>query len=217
LAQAALSVQISSVKNKIDDVNKESEQYKELEETVVSLEKGLAGVKEIYDGKNQWTKLLTHLEKATPNDVKYTALKITGNQAEATVEGNDINSLARFVESYQGYQVITLQGTGEPTDTLTISIDGGQADSVTVKSSGGWNYSVNIDPSINHTIKIVSDSKSSDITYTAADKTIKTEGEAVSAQVKNLFTAVDTKEYQKKEDGKVTFKSTFNFEGGLLW
>lgn len=217
LAQAALSVQISATQRKIDQVNKDSEPYRELEETVISLEKGLTGVKEIYDGKNQWTKLLDHLEKATPNDVNYTALKISANTIEAGLDGGDVNSLARFVESYKEYQVIVLTGSGQPNETLVVTVDSAPAGTAMVKSTGSWVYALHIDPATPHNIKITNGVRNSDISYVPEGKKLQVAGESVTAQVKNLFTNIETKEYQKKEDGKVSFRTTFSFDGGLLW
>lgn len=217
LAQAALSVQISSTNKKIAEVNKESEKYKELEETVISLEKGLAGVKEIYDGKNQWTKLLEHLEKATPNDVQYKTLKIAEGKIEATLEGTNVNSIARFVESYKAYQVIVLAGSGEANESFAVLVDGAPGGSAQVKSDGTWTYALHIDPAVNHIVSITGTGKSSNINYVAESKKIESTGEPITAVVKNLFTLIETKEYQKKEDGKVTFSTAFSFDGGLLW
>lgn len=213
----ARKAEISSTDKKIADVQAESEKYKELEETVISLEKGLAGIKQISDGTNNWTKLLPHLEAATPTDVKYATLKISSGTLEGTLDGKSVDSLAKLVESYKKYQVIVLTGPGTEGGNVNISIDGGAATAVSVKSNGLWVYAVNIDPAKDHEINI--DGSGNDaisIKYTAKDKKIASTNSSVTAISKTLFSNVETKQYQKKGAG-ISFDLKLNFDASTLW
>jgi hypothetical protein len=213
----AKKAEISSTDKKIADVNTESEKYKELEETVISLEKGLAGVKKVTDGTNNWTKLLPHLEASTPTDVKYVNLKISSGALEGTLEGKSVDSLAKLVESYKRYQVIVLSGPGVEGGSVNVSIDSGTATAVNVKSNGLWVYAINIDPDADHEIKVdTSGSDAITIKYTAKDKKIVSTDAAVTAQAKKLFSNVEAKQYQKKDTG-ISFDLKLNFDVSTLW
>lgn len=209
--------ELADVEKNIKNVQEEIAQYKDLEETVISLEKGLAGVKQILDGGNRWTKLLSHLEKATPNDVAFTNLKLSGNAVEASLKGKTINSLARFMESYKAYKVIAITGSSVTGKTVNVSVDGGPKETVMVKSDGKWLYAANFDPATDHTISVdVAEGKAMTIKYSAKEKKIETNESGVNAETKNLFSEVEVKEYQKKENS-VEFTAKFNFESGSIW
>lgn len=213
----AKKTEIGSTEKKIAEVRAESEKYKELEETVISLETGLAGIKQISDGTNDWTKLLPHLETATPTDVKYVSLKILSGSVEGTLEGKSVDSLAKMVESYKKYQVIVLSGPGKEGEDVRLSIDGGSETPVKVKSDGRWVYAVNIDPEKNHEIKVnTTGSSAISIKYTATGKKIESTVSSVTATTKLLFSDVETKQYQKKDAG-IAFDIKFNFDASTLW
>jgi Tfp pilus assembly protein PilN len=211
--------QISQTANTIKSTQSEIDQYKELEQTVISLEKGLAGIKQISDGENRWTKLFPHLEKATPADIQFTKLNLSNGKIEASLVGQNINSLARFLDSFKGYQVIAITGSGVAGTTVNIKVDSGDSQAVMVKTNGTWIYAANFDPVTDHTITAqgsASDAKIINIKYTAADKKIVSDDTSVKAGTKNLFSGVETTQYTKKDES-VTFDSTFSFDGSALW
>lgn len=208
---------ITSTQKKIDGVKAESEKYKELEATVISLEKGLAGVKQIVDSSSRWTKLLPHLEKATPTDVKYTYLKLADGAIEGTLEAASVESLAKMIESYKQYKVIVLSGPGTESGTISLSVDGATPETVAVNSSGRWIYAVSVDPATNHGIKITQPEKEEiTIKYTADSKKVESTDSSVTAESKNLFTSIETGQYQKK-DNYVTFDVKINFDSKSIW
>lgn len=209
--------ELANTKSQIASTEEEISKYKELEETVLSLEQGLAGAKSILDGENRWTKLLAHLEKATPADVQFTRLKLTNNKIEADLRGQSVNSLARFSESLKAYQVISFSGPGEQGKSVNITIDGGAAESAFVKTTGRWIYAASLDPSKDHEIIVDSgDGKKETIKYIAADKKIDSNTKDIQAETKNLFSEVETNQYDKKDNG-IEFKATLKFDGGLIW
>lgn len=79
--------------------------YKKLEDTVISLEQGLERIGNIINGGSKWSLFLKELEKSTPSDVRYLSIDIKDNIVKADLEGKDINSLARYVESLKSYKV----------------------------------------------------------------------------------------------------------------
>ncbi|MCL4386926.1 MAG: PilN domain-containing protein [Patescibacteria group bacterium] len=83
----------------------ELEDYKNLEQTVISLENGLTSIKEITKNSVKWSLFFTELEKAIPADTKFTKLDIRDNQINADVEGTSVDSLARFVQSFGDYKI----------------------------------------------------------------------------------------------------------------
>lgn len=213
----AKNSELSSTKKEIVSTEGEIAKYKELEETVVSLEQGLAGARQILDGENRWTKLLFHLEKATPGDVQFIRLKLTNDKIEADLKGQNINSLARFSESFKEYKVISLSGPGEQGESVNITIDGGPAEAAMVKTNGRWIYAANFDPAKDHEIAVdVGENKKETIKYKAADKKIESDTKDIQTETKNLFSEVETNQYDKK-DNMVEFKTTFKFNGSLIW
>jgi len=97
--------QNKKLKTSINGTEEELVLYKDLEETVVSLKKGLDGVKEITSKSSKWSKFFSELEKATPQDVSFKNLNIKDTEITATLTGKNIDSLARFIESFQSYTV----------------------------------------------------------------------------------------------------------------
>lgn len=96
---------IKNLNQSIDSTNQSLKEYKKLEETVISLEEGLKDIKSILAGKSKWSLFFTELEKATPADIQFKKIEIKENTAKAEVIGRDINSLARFVESFKTHKV----------------------------------------------------------------------------------------------------------------
>lgn len=210
--------ELSRVNDEIKTTEEEVSKYKELEETVLSLEKGLAGIKQITDGENRWTILLPHLEKATPTDIKFTKLKLSDGKVEADLEGQSINSLARFLESYKSYKVISLSGSGEVGSTVNVKIKDGNQTSLKVKSDGRWIYAVSFDPAQNQEIIIDygEDKTKATVKYDAKTKNIETNEGSIKAEGKNLFSDVGTDKYDKSGE-IVKFTAKFNFDGGAIW
>lgn len=212
----ATKVSLASTQSKIASTQQEVDKYKELEQTVASLENGLAQVKKIFDGQNDWSKLFPHLEAATPNDIAFTQLSLAPGTISANLTGKSVDSLARFVESYKNYQLVSFSGTGTFGDTVTISIDGTEAGKTFVKSNGTWVFSTKMDLTKDHAITATTGNNTTKLTYTAADKTIKSEdGSAVKTQIKYLFSDVIVTSYTKS--GNVVFTAKINYDGSLLW
>jgi len=206
---------IANLNNKIAEKNTEIAKYAELEKTVLSLENGLASSKKIFDSQNTWSRLLPHLQAATPGDVVYTTLSLEPGKITADLTGNDVNSLARFVTSYKNYELLVMSGTGEWGETAVITVDSQPSVGVPVKSVGTWVYSTPIDLNKDHTIKVVVGDKTDNLTYTAATKEIKSETGSTTVALKKLFTNVEVKQYSKSD--KVVFSATINYDGALLW
>jgi VCBS repeat-containing protein len=197
-------------------------QYKDLETVVISLEKGLASAKTILNGKDNWTRLLVHMEAAAPKDVQYTKLKLTDGKIEADLNGKSVDSISRYIESYKGYKVMVLRGTGQNGDKITVASSGKQG-TTTVNGDGAWVYSIETDPAKDQEITVTktgivnSENDSvSKVTYTASDKKIVTEN-GITANIKNLFSAVESPGYTKNPDGTIKFSAKMNFEGSDLW
>lgn len=98
----------SAVKRLDKDISKtesDLKDYKKLEETVISLEQGLERIDRIVNGGSKWSLFFKELEKSTPADIRYISIDIKDNKVKADLEGKDINSLARYVESMKNYQV----------------------------------------------------------------------------------------------------------------
>lgn len=211
---------IASAEKKITSLNNQLLEYKELEENVLSLENGLAGAKAIIDGSNRWTLLLPHIEKATPADIKFTKLALKDDLITASLTGRDVNSLARFVESFKSYEIYGLRGTGVSGDNVLISVDGGQAVEVRVKTDGQWLYPISFDPAVSHTISVTPASKPDETlakaSYDPATKEITTETGTITIEKKNLFSNVEVSEY-KKENSGISFDATISFDGAILW
>ena len=98
------SARISTVDKNIAKIEDELKVYKELEESVMTLEIGLAEIKGIVGGGRDWTALYGDLEKATPADIRFISFKINGNSILADLEGSDVKSIDRFIKSFSGYK-----------------------------------------------------------------------------------------------------------------
>jgi hypothetical protein len=209
--------ELTNIKAKISATEQDASQYKELEDNVLSLEKGLAGAREIIDGSNSWSKLLPHLEKATPQGIKYTQLDITSGQIVGSLRGAAVESLAKYVASYQGYKVLYLSGPGQKDQTVSISVDGGTAEILNVKTSGRWSYAAGVDPSTDHQFVITSlDGTKATIQYIASTKEVQSTDPNVSAEARVLFTSVSTNEYRKIDEG-IAFDVIIAFDPEVLW
>ncbi|MDD5693546.1 MAG: PilN domain-containing protein [Patescibacteria group bacterium] len=98
-------VQISSLNSSINKTKEELVAYADLEKTVLSLEKGLAEIKQILAGGTKWSKFFAELEKATPADTQITSFDIKGDTITLTVTGKDVRSIDRFIKSFSNYKV----------------------------------------------------------------------------------------------------------------
>jgi len=219
---------INSTNKDITKVRAEINNYKELEETVISLEKGLKGAKDILDGKNQWTKLLVHLEKAAPADVKYVTLKLSSDGTiAASLKGKNIDSMARYIESQKNYTVLTLTGKGNPGEEITVS-NGDFVTTTMVKLNGTWVAGVYVDPATTQEISIT---KTGTTTETESEPVVEqqtkltydpktkqaTGDNNISSTLNNLFTEVTTKGYKKETGDEVSFSIDMIFNGSAIW
>lgn len=98
------STKLSSTNKKIEKIQEELLAYKELEESVVTLETGLAEIKGIIDGGKDWTAFFEDIEKATPSDIQFLNFSISGNSITAGLRGGEIKSIDRFIKSFSNYK-----------------------------------------------------------------------------------------------------------------
>lgn len=98
------SVKISSTDKDIVKVQDELKAYKDLEESVATLESGLADINKIVSGGRNWTDFFEEIEKATPADIQFTSFQVAGNTINATVKGKDVKSIDRFIKSFSTYK-----------------------------------------------------------------------------------------------------------------
>jgi len=120
------TAKISSTTKKIDDINEELKPYKDLEESVTTLELGLKEIKGILAGGTDWTAFYSDIEKATPADVQFTGFKVTGSTVTADLSGKDVQSIDRFLRSFSGYKDAKGNNvyTGVAVDGYTSKDDG---------------------------------------------------------------------------------------------
>jgi Tfp pilus assembly protein PilN len=95
---------IASANKNIEKINTELKPYKELEDSVATLENGLREIKGIVAGGRDWTAFYGDIEKATPADVQFTTFKVTGNSVSADVTGKNVQSIDRFMRSFSAYK-----------------------------------------------------------------------------------------------------------------
>lgn len=98
------SARIASVGKDIEKVQGELVAYKDLEESVATLETGLADIKKIVSGGRNWTTFFEEIEKATPTDIQFTSFQISGNTVTAGLKGKDVRSIDRFIKSFSTYK-----------------------------------------------------------------------------------------------------------------
>jgi Tfp pilus assembly protein PilN len=213
--KVSANIRLDNTEKNIDEIKAESEQYKELEETVVTLESGLLAIKQTMDGENNWTLLFPHLEAATPQDVTYRSLTIEGDTVEATLVGESVDSIARYLKSYENYQAVTLSGVGKPQEEISFVINNQNIGTSKVKSDGRWVYSLRVPTEEDFVLEIDGTSKEK-VTFTQATKTLKSESGNVTTGISNLFTDLVTKQYTKDGSG-VNFSATFKITTGVLW
>lgn len=213
--KVAASLSLKNTQKNIDEVRAESEQYKELEETVLSLESGLAGIRSTLDGQNSWTLLLPHLEAATPNDVRYNSLGIQNGIVTAQLTGKTVESLARFIQSYENYKVVVLSGTGPSQEQIKFSLDGNSIGATKVKSNGSWVYALKVSTDQDFVIES-SGAVADKVIYTASTKELRSESGRITTGTANLFKDISTKQYAKDGNG-VTFDCTYTIATEVLW
>jgi hypothetical protein len=98
------AVRIGSVDADIKKIEGELVAYKDLEESVATLEVGLAEINKIVAGGRDWNDYLGEIEKATPADIQFTSFQVTGNTVSANLNGKDVQSIDRFIKSFSGYK-----------------------------------------------------------------------------------------------------------------
>ena len=102
-----MQVKAKAVEKDTAEIKKtlESETYASLEKTVLSIEQGLKDVKQIVTGDDKWESIFAIFEAATPNDIRFKSLDITKDLVvSATLEGKNVNSIDRFLRSFQNYK-----------------------------------------------------------------------------------------------------------------
>ncbi len=96
---------IANTDSQINTLNQQLQAYSGLEKTVLSLETGLGEIKTIINNDSKWLVIFGEIEKATPADIRFRSMKIsTENAVVAEVEGKDVNSIDRFIKSFNAAQ-----------------------------------------------------------------------------------------------------------------
>lgn len=95
---------LDQTKKKISSTEDELKNYKDIEEMVINIEKGLNAVGEIEKNQPKWSKFVPVLEQVTPNDVKFVELSMEGNKFTAKAEGKQVQSIARVIKSLEDYK-----------------------------------------------------------------------------------------------------------------
>jgi Tfp pilus assembly protein PilN len=96
---------VSSLNSKTEKIENELKAYNEIEETVNSLETGIKEIKELQLSEEKWSLFFQNLEKATPDDIRITSLSLSGDSATANLEGSSVESIDRFIKSFNAYRV----------------------------------------------------------------------------------------------------------------
>lgn len=99
--------QLNSIKNNINSAEKNLVPYADLEKTELSLETGVAEIKNILAGKKDWNVFFAEIEKATPNDVQIQGLTVNQGTVTMALKGKDVRSVDRFVKSFSSYKIKT--------------------------------------------------------------------------------------------------------------
>lgn len=148
--------------------------------------------------------------------MRFTSLKVKSNSIEGELEGNSVESLAKFVDSLKNYQVVTLSGFTKAGESMSIRLDGTES-TPKIKSGGQWKQAIVFDPTAAHEIIIVSGNEEKKLNFDPTTKKITAEDSdtKINVEVKNLFTSVDTTRYEK--EGNVKFDVKITFEGSALW
>jgi Tfp pilus assembly protein PilN len=100
-----IKAQISRIDSDTRKINQELEAYKDLEQTVISLETGLREIKSVLSGGAKWTNLMGELEKATPADIVVNSFAISGQDINMELTGREVKSIDRFLKSFSSYSV----------------------------------------------------------------------------------------------------------------
>lgn len=202
-----------SAENRIADLQDRLIEFRPLQEAVLSLETGLKGAREVLDGKYIWTRLFAHLEKATPAEVKFTRLTISPTDIKASLESNNVDSLARFADSFKHYGIISLSGVAD-SEKVTVKI-GDETTEITKGSDGKWFFSVPMDLNKDQEITIET-GKTTTLKYSGKRGSLENPDPGIKFSSGPLFTNFNVSQYQKNGN-VVTFEATMNFEGSLLW
>jgi hypothetical protein len=129
------STKISSVNKDITKIQDELKAYKELEDSVVTLERGLAEIKGIIAGGRDWTAFYGDIEKATPSDIQFVSFKVSGSTVSADLVGKDVKSIDRFIKSFSNYK-----GSNNENLYANVAVDG-----YTSKDDGSVSFQAKFD------------------------------------------------------------------------
>jgi hypothetical protein len=208
---------LNTAEKKISDTKESLKEYSGLEQEVVSLEKGLEGAKAIISSDSRWSDFLTHIEKSTPNDVKYSRLKINASGVEADLNGETINALARYYESIKKYTVVTIKGTVPRDKEVLINVDGAEYTKVRPKPSGKFVFSVPITEGQDKKVSVLVDSQELfSASYIGSSKSIEKSNNDYTADLGKLFSGLEIREYTREDKG-FKFSAKFTFNKDLLW
>lgn len=106
-------VSLDSTNKNIVQTKEELKEYAGLEKTITNIEQGLKAVDDISKNEPRWSLFLPQLEKATPNDIKFTGFTQEGTAFKASVSGQKVVSIARLIKSLESYEFKKNEGDEE--------------------------------------------------------------------------------------------------------
>lgn len=208
---------LESTNARLSELKSELEGYKEVQAKIVSIGEGLNGLEVALLDKRSWNRLLPHIDLATPRDVTFKALEISENgEVEASLEGRDIGSVARYIESFKDYKVVLVQGSGLPGEVVSASHTRGEVSSM-VMPSGRWILSVPFEPSESQQVVITIGTASYALNYSAESERFTAENQEISSETKYMFEGVTVSRHEREPNGSVGFVALFKIQEGLLW
>lgn len=95
---------LDQTKKKIASTQDELKGYKDIEDMVINIEQGTKAVNEIEKAEPKWSKFFPVLQQLTPNDIRFTDLSNDGNKFTARLQGQQVTSIARVINSLEGYK-----------------------------------------------------------------------------------------------------------------
>lgn len=95
---------LDQTKKKISSTDDELKSYKDIEDMAVNIEQGLKAINDVEKSQPKWSLFLPALERATPNDIKFSELSNDGYKFTAKAQGKYVYSIARLIKSLEGYK-----------------------------------------------------------------------------------------------------------------
>jgi hypothetical protein len=127
------SLQIKNISEETTRLQGDLKTYEAFEKTVLNIQKSVADVKLLLNSEDRWNYIFDSFQKATPDDIRFKTLNISENLlVYAELEGKNINSIDRFIKSFQNFKRNNIQ-----------VFSGVDVSGYTVTENGGVNFSSN--------------------------------------------------------------------------